>query len=133
MARNLISVEGLVVEGDVIKSGTMYLPMRISEGKCSKVHVQELAVDMAGVEITQLLPYAGASIRIKVQGMRELGDKHVEEYFKNPTRKWSEVTQRQQVTIRKIKTVEDAEEALEDFNEDQIRALLAKMEARLKK
>lgn len=131
MARNPISVEGLVVEGEVIKSGTMYLPMRISEGKCEKVHMQELAVDMAGVEITQLLPYAGASIRIKVQGMRELGDKHVEEYFKNPTRKWGEVTQRQQVTIRKIKTVEDAEEALEGFSKAQIEALMQKMAKRL--
>ena len=103
-----ISVSELKIEDGKITSGTMYVPMTISQGKCEGTYDYELEVDLADVEVEQLLPYAGAALRIRVQTVREKGDAVVKEYIKTTKRKFHDIIARQRVERVKIETADDA-------------------------
>lgn len=129
--RNPISVSGIEIEGGKFVKGTMFLPMKISEGKCTGVHNGTIEVDLEGVEVTQLLPYAGASIRIKVQNIREKGDEAVRSFFAKPKKKFHDLIARQHVEVIKLETAEDFIGAANKLSKSELEKLAAMMAAKL--
>lgn len=107
MKKKNISISELKIEDGKITSGTMYVPMTISQGECKGTYEYELEVDLADVDVEQLLPYAGAALRIRVQTIREKGDVVVKEYIKTTKRKFHDIIARQRVERVKLETADD--------------------------
>lgn len=128
--RTNIAVSGMKVEGGKFVGTKLVVPMKISQGKCGGVYQYELEVDLDGVGVEQLLPFAGAALRIKVQGIREKGDTAVKEYIKTRERKFHDIIARQAVEQIKLETADDFVKYLDNLSGSELAKLKKFMESK---